>query len=257
MKKPHLLLVLPLLSCSQGRNQWSCEEIYNGTGFGAAIAHGIHSLTLNDLRHYFFHSTTEENGVPVVDMTLNSSTPVLLHAPLLKGDSNFDSMGLNIADRVLSHMDDNMYAVKNYNGLERIIHDLHMHEIWKMTRPSFKKLMRRPADNNICKCVVDISNNGVMEQLNITADKIRNPENYYKPNINKFYYKLSYGLSYRLSYNLGWHWDAAVNDGELEESMPPLVDETSWIIWRNEIGKKPGMKKYYKLLGLFLHCKLR
>jgi hypothetical protein len=34
------------------------------TGFAPVVAHAIHSLTLEDIRHYFKSDATENNGIP-------------------------------------------------------------------------------------------------------------------------------------------------------------------------------------------------
>ena len=77
-------------------------------------------------------------------------------------------------------MDDNMYDVKNMNGLERVAHAMHMHEMWQNAGPHFSHLESNPANQSVCSCVVDIEGNGVMEHLRLNALKIREPELFYK-----------------------------------------------------------------------------
>ena len=38
--------------------------------FPGAVAHGIHSITLEDIRHYFDPEATESNGVPTLNYDL-------------------------------------------------------------------------------------------------------------------------------------------------------------------------------------------
>ena len=65
------------------------------------IAHGIHSLTLADLRHYFNPNANETNNIPTVNRNLSSSEPILNDAPDIGQSDRFQTMGLQVAEEVV------------------------------------------------------------------------------------------------------------------------------------------------------------
>merc|ERR1719154_260812 len=66
------------------------------------IAHGIHSLTLADLRTYFNPSANSSNYIPTVNRNLSSSSaPILNDAPDLKRSGSFKTIGLQVAEEVV------------------------------------------------------------------------------------------------------------------------------------------------------------
>eukprot|EP00116_Pleurobrachia_bachei_P012517 sb/3472779/ len=112
-----------------------CENFMYSKGlksnYGMAIAHRLHSLTVEDIRYYFGVTVPADNGIPTVnlDMTPNAAR-VLPNAPLATYDDSFSSMGLKHLDKILRHMDDKKYSIINYNTLEKVAHTFHMSELW-------------------------------------------------------------------------------------------------------------------------------
>ena len=135
-------------------------------------------------------------------------------------------------------MDDNMYEVKNMDGLERVAHAMHMHEMWENARPHFNNLERNPANQSVCACVVDVESNGIMEHLRLNALKIREPELFYKAKDT--------GTPYSLSGN------------KLSEGQSKLKDSSAWLAWRSDsLPDLPGMNHNQQMLALFIHCRLK
>jgi len=170
--------------------------------FPGLIAHSLHSITLQDLRYYFEPRATVDNHIPMINLDLNSDTPFLFNAPDEKADPMFVSMAMRAVDKVLSHMDDNDYDVKLYSPLERIVHALHMHEVWTKTQAPYQALKRNPpSDPDFCPCVTDIDSNGVLMLMRILALKIREPAVLFgsyeqlKNQAEAEYYDVSYSFS--------------------------------------------------------------
>ena len=70
-----------------------CNRILSEeTGIGGAdkffqtVMHGVHSLTLEDLRHYFEPDAPVDNGIPTVNTDLSSPDEILPNAPSVGGD---------------------------------------------------------------------------------------------------------------------------------------------------------------------------
>ena len=128
------------------------------------IAHGIHSLTLADLRHYFNPNANETNNIPTVNRNLSSSLPILNDAPDLGRSDRFQTIGLLVAEEVVLN-EDKDWDLHNADILDKLLHALHMHEMWMETSRIYKNLISNPPNTNICPCLVDVENNGIYFNL--------------------------------------------------------------------------------------------
>ena len=59
-----------------------CKTIINDAGmeareFPMAVAHGIHSLNLESIRHFFKIDATENNQIPTASSNLSAESPIL------------------------------------------------------------------------------------------------------------------------------------------------------------------------------------
>jgi len=141
------------------------------------IAHGIHSLTLADLHHYFNPNANETNNIPTVNRNLSaSSEPILNDAPDLGRSDRFQTMGLLVAEEVVLN-EDGDWDMHNADILGKLLHALHMHEMWTETSKVYQNLLANPpADPNICPCLADVENNGIYFNLRNIAMLIREPD---------------------------------------------------------------------------------
>merc|ERR1719318_2029920 len=139
------------------------------------IAHGIHSLTLADLRYYFNPNANETNNIPTINRNLTSSIPILNDAPDIGRSDRFKTMGLLVAEEVLLNENQN-WDLKNADTLEKLVHALHMHEMWTETSKLYKQIFDDPPASNICPCLVDVENNGIYYYMRNNAMLIREPE---------------------------------------------------------------------------------
>merc|ERR1712243_507333 len=139
------------------------------------IAHGMHSLTLADLRYYFNPNANETNNIPTINRNLTSSIPILNDAPDIGRSDRFKTMGLLVAEEVLLNENQN-WDLKNADTLEKLVHALHMHEMWTETSRLYKQILDNPPASNICPCLVDVENNGIYFHMRNNAILIREPE---------------------------------------------------------------------------------
>ena len=103
--------------------------------FPGAVAHGIHSITLEDIRYYFKADATEENNVPTLNYNLSEkAAPILPHAKLYGYDTSFKTVAMRHLDQVLRDMDKKDWYLTNYNTLEKLVHGMHMDEVWAKTK---------------------------------------------------------------------------------------------------------------------------
>merc|ERR1711892_1217168 len=148
--------------------------------FPMYVAHGSHSLTLNDIQAYFKPNANENNGISIVNFNLTDDDILLQNAPLIVSDKRFSSSALFALDHVLSHMEDNEYSIKNGNALDRVAHALHMQETWQTAAKVYKKLTnKRKPGKLLCSCLDQVYGEWISKSLLYIAKQIREPETMY------------------------------------------------------------------------------
>merc|ERR1712112_108465 len=122
--------------------------------FPMDVAHGVHSLTLNEIRFFFNPSAGEDNGIPVVNPNRTQSNSVLPNAPLIVLNNSLTATpALWGIDYVLSHMDDDNYGIKVLNTLDSIAHRLHIQEWNIKAAVEYKKIKKdAPTTPGFCTC---------------------------------------------------------------------------------------------------------
>ena len=74
-------------------------------------------------------------------------------------------MGLLVAEEVMLD-EDRDWDLHNAETLDKLLHALHMHEMWTETSRLYNHLLDNPpVDTNICPCLVDVENNGIYFNL--------------------------------------------------------------------------------------------
>jgi len=136
----------------------------NFTTFRHGAGHGMHSITLEEIRHFFEPDAPEENYIPVVNTNLIAEEEILFHAPLLGYDENFKTMALKVMAYFMLNDNEHFY-VRGVNTLEKLTHQYHMHEIYVAAGPIYNKLKNNPPDPELCPCVNDVAGNGILSEL--------------------------------------------------------------------------------------------
>ena len=72
-------------------------------------------------------------------------------------------------------MDKTDIGIKNFNVLEEIAHVMHMSEMWTDAKEYYEQLKRGPSTDEVCGCVTDLEDTGIMAALQLLAMKIRYP----------------------------------------------------------------------------------
>ena len=74
-------------------------------------------------------------------------------------------MGLQVAEEVVLN-EDRDWDLHNAETLDKLLHALHMHEMWTETSRVYNQLLAKPPANpNICPCLADVENNGIYFNL--------------------------------------------------------------------------------------------
>jgi len=270
-----LFLVLVGLS-SGASSDGDCSSILEqsqllSTKYPNRIAHGIHSLTLADLRRYFNPNANLTNNVPTINRNLSSSSePILNDAPDIGRSDRFQTMGLLVAEEVVLN-EDRDWDMHNADVLGKLMHALHMHEVWAATSKVYQSLLANPpADPNFCPCLADVENNGVYFNLRNIAILIREPNLAYNTD-NKRVPRGGRALQNdytngHVSYingNVGGRQHALIQKRAAEEEGEPIVENDSEFTYRSKTGWVDLFNGYAKMtepvktdLALFLYCML-
>jgi hypothetical protein len=155
---------------------------------------------------------------------------------------------MRIVDDVLTHMDASDYDIRDYTSLERVVHALHMNEMWTRASWEYEKLKKSQlfVNDNICRCARNIKTNGIEEQLRIIASRIRQRynDNLYDLRNSERVYDLK--QSHEI-YDLK-------QTGKFVSTIPHLNNAAAWSIWRRRSLDIAPTDSYD--LALYLYCAL-
>jgi hypothetical protein len=117
--------------------------------FARAVAHGIHSIKINNIQFYFNeHYDKVDNGIPTINPNLSDTEhDVLENALFFKSD--FKQMGLQEMDYIMSQNSPD-FLFRLGNPLEKIGHSLHMNEMWAEAALAYMDFVKNPPS---CQCL--------------------------------------------------------------------------------------------------------
>jgi len=149
----------------------SCADDFSSIGlnyssFWKGAAHGVHSLSLEEIRYFFKADAPEQNKIPTVNIDFRSENIINFNAPLWGYEDRFGSWALKIMDWFM--LNDQPYLYQNRaNILEKITHQYHMQEIYQRAGKIYQKLVENPPEKvtDICKCANDLTDNGILTEV--------------------------------------------------------------------------------------------
>merc|ERR1712126_146018 len=159
----------PVATCSDvmARNGLNFSSFWQGA------AHGLYSLHLEEIRHFFEQNATENNKIPVVNKNLSSEQTILFDAPLAGYDEQFNTMALKVMAYFMRN-DSPDFFQRGLNTLEKLTHQYHMHEIYAAAAPIYKKMKENPpTDPELCGCVNDITGNRILGEMANIARQLK------------------------------------------------------------------------------------
>ena len=127
------LFVCSLLLPTEGGQQPSCEQTFcsfciDEEDFPLGVAHGVHSLTLQELRYFFDKDAAKNNTIPIVNFNLSSPILVLQSVPDLKLNNTFITPSMHSVDHILSNWENENFFMEGASVLELLVHNLYMYE---------------------------------------------------------------------------------------------------------------------------------
>merc|ERR1711971_540712 len=174
---------------SEEENVATCSDVMarNGLNFSSfwhGAAHGLHSLHLEEIRHFFEPDATENNKIPVVNKNLSSQQTILFDAPLAGYDEHFNTMAIKVMAYFMLN-DGPDFFEQGLNTLEKLTHQYHMHEIYAAAAPIYNKMKENPpTDVELCGCVNDITGNGILIEMANIARQLKYFQSKRRPRCN-------------------------------------------------------------------------
>lgn len=279
------LCTFVLARTSKGESGWGndCPALIRSAdldpdNFNEAIAHGVHSLTIEDIRDYFSPDAPEDVGVPNLNFNLTDDY-VLRHPQKAHYDPRMRTIGLKTMDFIYSNNSPSFYQ-KGFTAAEKLAHAFHMHEIWHEARDVYKTLDLAKLDPRLCPCLLDVEKNRILHSIQSIGefmtwvrgtDEERRRISYAKKKggggFSYTHYEFHYGgkdkelrqdpvlESRRLPRRL-MNDDVKMNDDV--NGMPSLaIDGQNWLWWREMLVAR-SMPDDQEILALavFLRCAL-
>lgn len=141
--------------------------------FPASVAHGVHSISVEHIKHFFGVDIPVENEIPTVNTDLNGP-PILPYAPKISNDTKMLSLTMKEINYVLSNNDEpDSFYVKGLSSIEKMTHIAHMDEIWVQAQKIYYTLKSNPPSQFACNCITDENKNGIKRELISASRKFR------------------------------------------------------------------------------------
>lgn len=136
--------------------------------FAANAAHLTHSITLQELRR-LDPSAKAENGIATIATNLSAHPLIRRHAPDVPEESDFATEAMRAVDAVMRHREEADWGQREVTTAGRIIHALHMLEMWQELRVIYPQVARQPPSSEACVCARDVENNGILQGMRKAA----------------------------------------------------------------------------------------
>ena len=155
-----------------------CDEMrkigINLMKFPGSVAHGVHSISVEHIKHFFGVDIPVENGIPTLNTDFVNGPSILPSAPKISTDTKMLSLTMKELNYVLSNNDkpDNFY-VKGLSSIEKMTHIAHMDEMWFQAHKMFDTLKTNPPSQFACNCITDENKNGIKRALVLMSRKFR------------------------------------------------------------------------------------
>ena len=142
--------------------------------FSESVAHGIHSISVEHIKHFFGVDVPSDNGIPTINTDLNGPR-LLRSAPKMSNDTKELSLTLKEVNFILSNNDEpQSFYIRGLSSIEKMTHIAHMDEIWIQAKKIFEGLKTNPPGSFACSCITNENKNGIKRELVSLSRKFRN-----------------------------------------------------------------------------------
>ena len=225
---------------------------FNMTFLREGAAHGIHSISVQDIRYYFDADFPVQNNVPTVNLQLDSPDLILSSAPF---GSDFKTPGMRVLDTILSNDDgesDN-FAIQGLSVMEKIAHGMHMLEVWQKTSQFYQDFKANPVSHEVCACAIDDEQTGMLDKLKYIAGLLRTFSQQHEMRCTCFGYTC-FGYNpfcYKKSGDV-------VKPESLVEmpKLPDLENSASWGPWKTMLEGSMPTDEELRHFAMYMFCKI-
>jgi hypothetical protein len=130
-------------------------------------------------------------------------------------------------------MDKSHYSITNFSVLEKIAHVLHMNELWNRAHIHYQALFLQPPSPGMCLCATNTDLNGITQELNLLALKIKYPG-------------ITSGEYEKLKEQAKLGYDIDYSYGKLDAPQPPPGYDIDYSYGKT---KEPSASFQEKLMG--------
>merc|ERR1711872_930532 len=154
-----------------------CEDIFSLNGlnystFYLGASHGLHSLSLEEIRYYFDENAPENNKIPTVNIDFRSEKVLHFNAPIWGYEERFSTWALKIMDWFMINDRPHLYETGS-TTLQKIGHQYHMQELYSRASEIYKELRENPPRADVCTCVNDVNANGILSELATISNALK------------------------------------------------------------------------------------
>jgi len=281
-----MLLVIPLIfhvafifaaqmKSAEPTEEWvkNCKDIMMAENvfhnFSMAVAHGTHSISLQDIRKFFEKDARVMNRIHTVnrDLKADDEDIVTSNAPDIPRD--FNSLAMHTFDVALTHMDDKDYIQKS-GVLQRLSHHFHMHEIWGRAKVFYEEFAKNGVPERLCSCALNHIDNGIDQELTNIFLYFRDNFNKPKPKRGR---KIAaapikdqaggrcrwFGYGYRFNYRRCRHHlnkKRSQREAMQRNPLPKLDSSDAWKVWKEMIMKSMPSDEDVRKFALYMYCAL-
>ena len=157
--------------CQIGSEEMNCCSKMTMAGidlktFSSSVAHGVHSMTIDHVDHYFGVSLPLENDIPTVNTNLTGKK-ILHYAPKLSNDNRPLSLSFKTMDFIMSHNDNpDEFYFRGQTAIENLGHAAHMDDVWLKTKPLYEAIQKDSNfDESLCNCITMEKESGIIKAL--------------------------------------------------------------------------------------------
>jgi len=289
MKVSLLFLWLCSFSIYLSDNHTCEKKLSNNCDFPESIAHGIHSLTLQDLRYYFDEKAQKNNTIPSINWDLSSDDLLFDSAPILQLNNSFRTPAMNSVDHILSNWETKDFMMKHGGVLEKLVHNLHVYETLSMSGKVYKQIVKKLKKEKkkkkgrrefegkmkrICSCIEE-KYSDIESHLTKMANSTREADEHQGEGEGEHDHdgeheheehgeegckgwknmcRLNFNNKSCKNRHLIVDPDHVHTDGS-SDYVQPLVNSTSWKDWKDHL-KGPDEQQWNFNLAVYIYCKL-
>jgi len=264
-------LLIPTQAASINDDHDTCREaaVQAGVDFDSFkynVGHVIHSLTVEDVRFFFNENFPIDNNIPTVNTNL-IGPPVLPHTPSFPSKFKFP-LGRTLDKILLNNDDTSSYSIKDFTSLEELAHAAHMYEMLLSVSKTFKLLVDVDT-KNICPCIVDEENNGILDELHYLAEVFRfdtskpldeqtvRIDETCTPRTKQKRFKRQTTIKVKVKQKK-YNKDRKQKAIDVCADVADIQDSSSWKNWQKDIAgplEDEGAMQMSKNVALYLYCK--